>query len=169
MTDFELKYSEKSVREYIKQSFFGGSVVGMLPTVLCAGMLTAIPIVGLIGWIMLHQDLLLIVSICALALDAIIVLVISLLIKKYTKKLSTALRAFDGLVCCVSEKDIIFVRDNAPQNIISWDDVDEISEGKTAFFIRTSKGFIIILEKDCVLSGTLEEATEIINKKLNKK
>ena len=165
MTDFELRYSEKSIKEYIKSTFFGRSVIGMLPAVLCAAMLTAVPIVGLIGYFMLQQPLLLVVAICAVVLDISVVVVMTLIINKYTKKLSSALKSFGGLVCAVSEKDLILVRDNAPQSIISWEEVEEISEGKTAFFIRTAKGFILILEKDKVLSGTLEEAAEIIGKK----
>ena len=169
MTDFELRYSEKSVKEYVRSTFMGNSMIGMIPAVLCAAMLTAIPIIGRIGYFMLNQQLLLIVAICSAVLDVVVVLVMIMLINKYTKKLCEALRSFDGLVCVLSEKDIILVRDNAPQNIISWEEVSEISEGKTAFFIRTSKGFILILEKDKVLSGTLEEATEIIKKKMSEK
>ena len=165
MTDFELRYSEKSVKEYIKMSFLGKNTLGMLPMILCGALLTAVPLIGLIGFIMTKNNVMLILMICTIVFDAAVIVAMNLMINKYTKKLVQALRRLDGLVCALSESDIILVRGNAPQSVIDWKDIEEINEGKTAFFLKTHEGLILDLEKDAVLSGTLDEAKEVIGKK----
>lgn len=166
MTDFEMRCSEKSVREYVKILMFGGTVKQALPMILLGALLTAMPVLGIVGYVMTQNTAMLIVTGCALVFDVIAVIMISVIMKKSAVKLHEAYASQQGLVCSVAESGITVVRDNMPARVIDWGSVEEINPGSTAFFLKTSDHLLLILEKDAVLSGDLRETEEIIAAKL---
>lgn len=169
MTDYAMKYEKKTLREYITYMLTGGSGTGVLPLIICAATLTAIPIAALVGYFMTQNAAMLIVVFCALLFDILFAIVIAVLINVYTKKLEQAFTAFDGLVCSVSSEKILLVRDGSPMDIIDWSKVAEMHDGKSAFFLKTDDELLIILQKNNVLSGTAVETAEIISEKQGNK
>ena len=166
MTDFEMRCSEKSVREYVKILLFGGTVKQALPMILIGALLTAMPILGIVGYIMTQNAAMLIVTGCAVVFDVAAAIVISVIMKKSAKKLHEAYASQQGLVCSVAETGITVVHDNKPARVIDWSNVEDIDSGNTAFFLKTKDNLLLILEKDAVLSGELRETEEIIAAKL---
>ena len=166
MTDFEMRCSEKSVREYVKILLFGGSIKQALPMILMGALLTAMPILGIVGYVMTQNAAMLIVTGCALVFDVVAAIVISVIMKKSAKKLHEAYASQQGLVCSVAETGITVVHDNKPARVIDWSNVEDIDSGNTAFFLKTNDNLLLILEKDAVLSGELRETEEIIAAKL---
>ena len=165
MTDFAMKYEKKTLREYVIYMITGGSVHGSLPLIICAATLTAIPIAALIGYFMTNSTTMLIVAFCALLFVILFAVVMAVMINRFTSKLGQAFTAFDGIVCSVSSEKILLVRDGSPQNVIGWDKVSDMYDGKNAFFLKTDDELLIILQKDNVLSGTAAETAEIISEK----
>lgn len=169
MTDFELRCSEKSIKEYVKMTLFGTTITRALPMIICAALLTSIPILGIVGYFMTYQISMLIVGVCGIVFDIGICIFLAVLIKRISKKLAAAYGSVSGLLCSVSDKDIIIVRDNHPVRVLSWDKISDIDDGKYAFYLRSDDDALVILEKDAVMSGSLQETQEIITKKLGEK
>ncbi|MBP3854003.1 MAG: hypothetical protein IK990_00125 [Ruminiclostridium sp.] len=164
MTDYSMKCGHKSAREYVMLRLTGTSLKQSLPMIVCASMLTALPLLGIIGWIMTQNTVMLVLTICALVVDAGIILFLHITINSTAEKLAAAHNKQDGLVCAVSEKEIVIVHDNRPVRVIGWDKLTSAQEGKTAFFLREGDDRLIILDKSEVLSGSVRETSEIIAK-----
>jgi|GEM_PF-2758176 len=168
MTDYAMKYSEKTMKEYVTYTMTGGSAKKSLPIIFCTAALTAIPIAALIAYFMLNNPALLVVVFCALFFDVLFGIIVVVMRNIYTKKMLAAFAAFDGLVCSVSSESIIIARDGAPHSVFGWDKIDEMHEGKNAFYLKTKDELLVILQKDNVLSGTARETAEIIAEKQRK-
>lgn len=169
MTDFEMRCSEKSVREYVRILMFGGTLGQALPMILLTALLTAMPVLGIIGYVMTQSTAMLILTGCSLLFDIAAIIVVSIIMKKCSAKLHEAYASQSGLVCAVAESGITVVHDNHPTSVISWDSVEEINVGKTAYFLKTKDNVLLILEKDAVLSGDVRETEEIIEGKIGAK
>ncbi len=165
MTDYDMRCGKKCVREYILSSVTGGSLLSQLPLIITSALMISIPIIGIIGFFVLNTTLMLILAAGALVLDIVIVLLMLLLINSTSEKLYKAYSEQDGLICSVAENDIILVRDNSPVRVIGWDTVSEHHEGKTAFFIKLKDNTLIILDKEKVMSGKIEETIEIFEQR----
>ena len=74
-----------------------------------------------------------------------------------------------GLVCSVSDSGLIIVRDNRPQRVIGWDKITDMTEGESAFYLTESSDALMILDKSSVLSGSVQETSELIAKKLGER
>ena len=166
MTDFEMRCSEKSGKEYVRILMFDGSLKDALPMIMLGALLTAMPVLGIVGYAMTQNVSMLIVTGCAVVFDIIAAIVIAVIMKKSAAKLHAAYAAQHDLVCAVSESGITVVRDNAAAAVIGWDKIEDINNGRTAFFLKTKDNVLLILEKDAVLSGELRETEEIIAVKL---
>ncbi|MBQ9384300.1 MAG: YcxB family protein [Ruminiclostridium sp.] len=162
MTDFKMGCSEKCSREYVKMSMMGTTFTSMLPMVICAALLTAIPIIGVIGFFMTNSVIMLIAGGCGLLIGAGVVIFLRVSLNRAAKKLRAVYEKLDGLVCSVAEDSIIIVRDNAPHRVIDWRDVEAVLKGKDAYYLKIKDNMLIILEKDSVLSGTFEETEELM-------
>ena len=170
MTDYDMRCSEKSVREYVKSAMTGGGQFSkMLPLVICAALLTAMPIIGIIGYIITKSTAMLIIAVCAVIMAAGIAIFLHLLIKSTTDKLMEAYGKQAGLVCSVSDSGLIIVRDNRPQRVIGWDKITDMTEGESAFYLTESSDALMILDKSSVLSGSVQETSELIAKKLGER
>ncbi|MBR5089472.1 MAG: hypothetical protein IK093_08585 [Ruminiclostridium sp.] len=164
MTDYSMKCGEKCVREYVVSQLSGNSVKTALPLIICASMLTVMPLLGVIGYIMTQSIAMLIVTGCALVIDVGIIIFLNVMINSTSKKLMEAYSKQDGLVCSVSEQQVVIVHDNRPVRTLSWDKLSEVFEGKNAFFLKEGENSLIILDKSAVLSGSVQETSEIIAK-----
>lgn len=162
MTDYDMRCGEKSVREYVRFSMTGTTIKQSLPLIICASCLTAMPILGIIGYIMTGSPLMLVLMICALLLGAGIVVFLLITIKTTAKHLMEVYGDQGGLVCSISEHEIIIVRDGRPMRVVEWSDITEASEGKYGFFLRAGDKGLIILDKANVLSGSVTETSELI-------
>ena len=166
MTDFDMRCSKENAKEYVRSQITGTSVKRMLPIVICASLITAMVVIGIIGFVWTQNFLMIAISIGAVILGAGGFIFINIVVNSTAEKLLEAFGKLDWIVCSVSDKEIIIVRDNRPTRVISWDSITEMSEGKTAFFIKEGEDGLMILGKDKVLSGTAAETGEIIAKKL---
>lgn len=166
MTDFDMRCGKENAREYVKTAITGNSVKKMLPMVICASLLTAMVIIGILGYIWTQNIAMIAISACAVALGIGAVFFLRHTINSTANKLLDAFGKLDGIVCSVSDREIIIVRDNRPTRVISWDSITEMSEGNTAFFLKEGEDGLMILGKDKVLSGTADETSRIIAQKL---
>ncbi len=169
MTDFKLGCSDKCSREYVKMSVTGTTLGTMLPMIICAALLTSIPILGVIGYFLTQSPLMLIATGCGILIAAGVVLFLSISLKKTASKLKNVYDKLDGLVCSVAEDKILLVRDNAPHRLIEWSDVEAVLQGKEGYYLKVRENMLIILGKDNVLSGTYAETEEILQRKFGGK
>ena len=161
MTDFDMRCGEKSVREYVRSAMTGTTLKQSVPMILCASCLTVMPILGIIGFVMTQSPIMLVLTGCALLLAAGVIVFMVLTVNSTADKLLKALNSRDGLVCSVSDSNIVIVRDNRPVKVIGWDSITEMNEGKTGFFLKDKENELIILDKNSVLSGSVAETSEI--------
>ena len=169
MTDYAMKYDKKTLREYVAYMITGGTGIRMVPLILCAATLTAIPIASLIGYFITQNGIMLVVVFCALVFDILFAVILTVLVNICTKKLAQAFKAFDGIVCSVSSENVILVRDGAPRRVFGWERIADMHDGRNAFFLKTDDELLMILQKNNVLSGTADETAEIIAEKQGKK
>lgn len=166
MTDFAMRCSEKSVKEYVRILMFGGTLGESLPMIMLGALLTAMPILGIVGYVMTQNAAMLIVTGCSVVFAITAAIVIAVIMKKSAAKLQAAYATQQNLVCAVAESGITVVRDNIPAHFIGWEKISDIHSGKNAFYLKTEDNVLLILEKDAVLSGELRETEEIIAGKL---
>ena len=166
MTDFDMRCSTESAREYVKNAITGNTLKKAMPMVICASLLTAMAVIGILGYIWTQNIIMIVISACSVLLGIAGVFLIKHTINSTANKLIEAYGKLDGIVCCVSDKEIIIVRDNKPTRVISWDSITEMYEGNTAFFLKEGEDGLMILGKDNVLSGSASETSELIAKKL---
>ena len=136
-----------------------------IPMIICAALLTAMPIIGIIGYIMTRSAAMLILTVCSLVFAAGALLFLHFMISSTADKLRKAYDKQSGLVCAVSEKELVIVRDNKPVRVIGWENITNISEGKNAYYLKENNDGLIILDKEAVLSGSINETAEIIAQK----
>ncbi|MBO6232090.1 MAG: hypothetical protein J6O50_16140 [Ruminiclostridium sp.] len=166
MTDFDMRCSEASAREYVKNALTGTTLRKALPSIFCAALITAMIFIGIIGYVMTQNAMMLIVTICAVVMGAGVIIFITMLVRSTAAKLMEAYGKHTGLVCSVGDSSITIVHDNRPVRIIGWESITEMYEGKTAFFIKAGEDQLMILGKDKVLSGSADETGELIAQKL---
>ncbi|MCR4780103.1 MAG: hypothetical protein K5876_03305 [Ruminiclostridium sp.] len=164
MTDYAMKYDKKTMSEYITHSMTCGAGGIILPMI-CAALLIAIPVSSLIMYFISQIGAMLITALCAAVMDLAVAGLLFFTIRTYSNKMLAAYAAFDGLVCSVSSEKIIIVQNGVPRSVTDWNKINDIYEGKRAFFLKTDSDMLIILQKDNVLSGTVQETSEIIAEK----
>lgn len=170
MADYDMRCSVIEAREYVKSEAFGvDSVKKALPGIVCAALMTAMPIIGIIGFIMTKNAMMLILVACAVVLSVGIGLFMHFLINGTASKLAAAYGESEELICSVSDDVIVIVRDNKPVRTVGWSSITELREGKTAFFIKEGDSGLMILGKDKLMSGSLQETSEIIARKLGER
>ena len=165
MTDFSMTCSDKSCREYVKMSIMGSSFGSSLPMIVCAALLTVIPIIGIVAYIATMSAMMLVVSAIGMVIVAGVLVFINIAVNRTAKKLKEVYSGLSGLVCSVSDEKIIVVRDNRPHRLIDWSNIESVQRGKEAFYLKCKDGMLIILEKNNVLSGVYEETEELLKKK----
>lgn len=165
MTDYDMRCGVKSSREYVRSAVTGASLKSSIPMIICAALLTALPIAGIIGYFMINDPLMLVVTGAALIIGVCVVIILTVVINNTAAKLMEAYSKQDGLVCSVSDERIIISRDGKPQRVLGWDSITEMFEGKHAFFLKAGENGLMILDKDKMLSGSLQETSELFAKK----
>ena len=170
MTDYSLRCRKESAREYVRYAVMGsGAFKRPLPMVMCVALITAMPILGIVGYIITGNIAMLFVVGCALLMGVGMAVFLNITVNSTAEKFIEAYNKQDGLVCSVSDTGLTVVRDNRPQRVIGWSEITEMDEGKNAFFLKENDELLIILDKSEVLSGSVQETSELIAQKRGEK
>ncbi len=162
MTEFKLEWSEKCIKEYVNISVMGRTTAQKIPFIICAGLLGAIFLGGIIMFAVTGLISALIISICALLFAVGAALLINLLCKKLASKVKKAAEGYTDIVAGVSDNDILFIKNNLPYGVMDWDKIGEITEGKLGFYLISKEGSLLILDKSAVVSGEVSEAQQVL-------
>ena len=162
MTEFKLEWSEKCIKEYVNISVLGKTAAQKIPFIICAGLLGAIFLGGIIMFAVTGLISALIISICALLFAGGAALMINLLCKKLAGKVKKAAEGYTDIVAGVSDNDILFIKNNLPYGVMEWDKIGEITEGKLGFYLISKEGSLLILDKSAVVSGVVSEAQQVL-------
>ncbi len=164
MTEFSMKPSRECVGEYLTRSISGAKAQKALLYTLY-GVLGLIAVLGIVGAILLKQPLLVAVSAIAVITGVAYPFLIRFALKDSANRLVESMKENDEMNAAVCDANLIFVQGGVPKGLLEWEDVTGIDEGKTGFFLKTAKDSLLILAKDSVVSGTYDEAAQILRAK----
>ena len=165
MTDFRMTCSDKSCREYVKMSIMGSTLGSSLPIIVCAAMLTVIPILGIVAYVTTQSPLMLVVTGVGMVIAAGVLIFVNIAVNRTARRLKEVYSGLEGLVCSISDETIIIVRDNSPHRLIDWSEVESAQKGKESYYLKCKDSMLIILEKENVMSGTFQETEELLKQK----
>ncbi len=165
MTEFRFERRKENVTDYIKTTMFGSNFAHKFLIAALLTCLLAVAAAGIVMCITMNRPEMLFLTGAAIILTVAYPLFLHFLIKNLTKKLTTENPDEKGVTIAVSETEILLIRNNQPCGRISWEDITDITEGKTGFFLTEKEGAAIILGKDSVCSGTYDEAVQILRMK----
>lgn len=164
MTEFSMTPSRDCVGEYLDRSIHGTKGQKALLYALY-GVLGLFTILGIVAAILLGQPLLLGVSVLSVVTGVAYPFLIRFALKDSADRLVASMKENSEINAAVCDANLIFVQDGVPKGLLEWADVVKIDEGKTGFFLKTSKDSLLILAKDSVVSGTYDEAAQILRAK----
>lgn len=164
MTEFSMTPSRECVGEYLSRSIRGTKGQKTLLYTLY-GVLGLIAILGIVAAILLGQPILIGVSVIAVVTGVAYPFLIRFALKGSVDQLVASMKENSEIIAAVCDANLIFLQGGVPKGVLEWTDVAKIGEGKTGFFLKTSKDSLLILAKDSVVSGTYDEAAQILRTK----
>lgn len=164
MTEFSMTPSRDCVGEYLIRSIHGTKGQKALLYTFY-GVLGLIVILGIAAAILLGQPILVGVSAIAAVTGAAYPFLIRFALKGSADQLVASMKENSETNAAVCDANLIFLQGGVPKGLLEWTDVARIDEGKTGFFLKTSKDSLLILAKDSVVSGTYDEAAQILRAK----
>lgn len=167
MTEFNMKPSRDCIGEYISFSVFEnkGQKALRLALFLSVGL---IALIGVTLTVMTGQPLLLLITLAAVLTGIAYPLLTRFALKDSVNRLSESLEREEPVNAAVSEMNLLFLRNGLPAGILEWSEITEIHEGKTGFFLKTAKDTLLLLARDSVVSGTYDEAAQVMRGKKEK-
>ncbi len=168
MIDAVIGWNEDNIREYVKYIIIeknkgtktGLTIYSVLMAVIAVGALVTALVTGMM-W-------LLIATICATLMIGIFLLVLWYAINRYTKDI---FEINDGSTINgieITATALCVKKDDVAKGLISWDNVTEIDFNKDNAYISTAEGYLIIIEKDNIKEGSLDELKRRVEEKLVK-
>lgn len=167
MTEFNMTPSRDCIREYISFSVLNNKKQKTLRIALLVS-IGLIALTGIVVAILLKQPLLLLMTAAAILLTAAIPLLTRFVLKDSADSLSESLKQQETVNTAVSEINLLFLKNGLPAGFLEWSEITEIREGKTGFFLKTAKNSLLLLAKDSVVSGTYDEAAQVLRGKQEK-
>ncbi|MDE7234762.1 MAG: YcxB family protein [Ruminiclostridium sp.] len=164
MTEFSMTPSRECVGEYLNRSIHGAKGQKALLYTLY-GVLGLFVIAGIVAAILLGQPILIGISVLSVVTGVAYPFLIRFALKGSADQLVASMKENSEVNAAVCEANLIFVQGGVPKGLLEWADVTKIDEGKTGFFLKTSKDSLLILAKDSVVSGTYDEAAQILRAK----
>lgn len=164
MTEFSMTPSRDCVGEYLNRSIHGKKGKRWLLYALY-GVLGLFVISGIVAAILLKQPILIGISILSVVTGAAYPFLIRFALQGSADQLVASMKENSEMNAAVCDANLLFIQGGVPKGLLEWADVKEIEEGKTGFFLRTSKDSLLILAKDSVVSGTYDEAAQILRTK----
>ena len=164
MTEFNMMPSSECVGEYLNRSIRSTKGQKALLYTLY-GVLGLIAILGIVAAILLGQPILIGVSVIAVVTGVACPFLIRFALKGSVDQLVASMKENSEIIAAVCDANLIFLQGGIPKGLLEWTDVTKIDEGKTGFFLKTSKDSLLILAKGSVVSGTYDEAAQILRAK----
>lgn len=167
MTEFNTTPSRDCIREYISFSALKTKKQRVLQIAMYVS-IGLIALSGIVAAILLGQPFLLLMTATAILLAAAIPLLTRFVLKDSVDRLFESLKQQETVNAAVSEINLLFLKNGLPAGFFEWSEITEIREGKTGFFLKTAKNSLLLLAKDSVVSGTYDEAAQVLRGKKEK-
>ncbi|MCM1335744.1 MAG: hypothetical protein NC084_01615 [Bacteroides sp.] len=164
MTEFNMRPGSGCIEEYIARSIFRGRGQKTLKLALYLS-LALIALAGITVAILLAQPIFLVIAGLAVIAGAAFPLVTRLILKDSAKQLAASLAEQEPMNAAVSDMNLLFIKGGIPAGILEWSEITEIDEGKTGFFLKTAKDSVVMLARESVVSGTFDEAAQVLRAK----
>ncbi len=168
MTEFNINANRACVSEYVNLSLSAGKGQKVLRVALyaCVFLIAA---VGIVSAIVIRQPVMLLVAFAGILAGIAYPLLIHFILKGTIDKAAADLERETGVIAAVSDMNILLLKDGLPRGILEWADISKIIEGKTGFFLKAGQDSLLLLAKESVVSGTYEEAAQILRAKAAQK
>ncbi len=164
MTEFRLDKQRDCIDEYVRMCIFGQNKTNRITLIALAVCLVLLAVFGIAAAIITGKWVMLLISALAVIMGAAYPLITGVLLRSISKKADSAPEISD-ITAAVSDNDILFIKNGIPIGGFSWEKIAEINEGKTGFFLLTEDGSLLILAKSAVISGTYDEAAQVLRVK----
>lgn len=164
MTEFKLEKQKECIDEYIKINIFGQGSAHKITVIVLAACLFVLAVFGVAAYFITREWIMLLITALAVIMAVVYPMITRAILKSIAKKADEAPEITE-VIAAVSESDILFIKNGVPIGGIDWEKIKEITEGKTGFFLITEDGSLLILAKAAVVSGTYDEAVQILRMK----
>ena len=164
MTEFKLDKQKECIDEYIKINIFGQGKAHKIMVITLVACLFLLAAFGVIAYVRTKEWIMLLITALTVVMAVVYPIVTRVILKSIAKKADDAPEITE-VIAAVSESDILFIKNGVPIGGIDWDKIKEITEGKTGFFLITEDGSLLILAKSAVISGTYDEAVQVLRMK----
>ena len=163
MTEFRYERNKENIKDYLKTVMFRDNTANKVLLIALAACLIVVAAAGIVYSVITGSMGMIAITVAAVILAAVYPLIFVIVINRLTVKLSQGSEAdAKGVTIGVSDSMILLIRNNNPCGKIEWNEITEIHEGKTGFFLTEKEGSLIILGKDSVVSGTYDEVAHVI-------
>ncbi len=161
MTEFNMSPSRECIGEYISLSISKNKGQKALKIMLY-GCTALIAVLGIAMAIITKQPAPLLITLAGVLAGVAFPLIIHFFLKSAAEKTAASAEQDNGVKAAVSELNILMIKDGIPKGVLEWEDVSEIIEGKTGFFLITKSEALLPLAKGSVVSGTYDEAAQVL-------
>ena len=168
MLDAVIGWNEKNIKEYVKYIIIEKNKSTKAGLIVYSVLMAVIAVVAFVAAFIIGMMWLLIATVCAALMIGIFLLVLCYAINRYTKDI---FEINDGSTINgieITATALCVKKDDVAKGLISWENVTEIDFNKDNAYISTAEGYLIIIEKQNIKEGSLDELKKIAEEKLVK-
>lgn len=168
MIEAVIQWNEKNISDYVKYTVFGKNRFTKVYIILYAVFMALIAAVGVVSAVITGIYWLLAASVVAVLLIGVFSFILLYAVKKYTKDIIkvNSDNKIDGIE--ITASCIILMREGASRAIVEWQTMASADFSGDYAFLTTSDGLLMIIERDNIKQGSLEELKQIVDEKMVK-
>ena len=168
MIDAAICWNEKNIKEYVKYVIIDknkGTKAGLAVFVTLMAIIgvTALVLAFVTGFIWIVGA-----TVCAALMIAVFLFILRYAVNKYSKDIYNinSDSSINGIV--ITDASICVKKDEAPKGFIQWSSVISFEFFGNNAYMSTAEGFLVIIEKENIKAGSLDELKKIVDEKLVK-
>ena len=168
MIDAVISWNKNNIKDYVKYTVIEKNKGTRTGLVIYTVLMAIIAVVALVASFITGMMWLLIATVCAALMIGIFLLVLSYAINRYTKDI---LEINDGSTINgieITATALCVKKDDVAKGLINWDNVTSVDFNGDNAYITTAEGYLIIIEKENIKEGSLDELQKIVDEKLVK-
>lgn len=168
MIDAIIGWNKENIKEYVRYTIIEknkGTKAGLTVYML---LMAIIAVCSLVVALVTGMMWLLIATVCAGLMAGIFIAVLYYAINRYSTDIYeiNSGSTLNGIE--ITATAICVKKDDCAKGLLNWDSVTEVDFNKDSAYITTAEGFLIIIEKNNIKEGSIDELKKIVSEKLVK-
>ncbi len=168
MIDAVLDWSKENIGEYVKYIMLHRNKNTKLYMTLYVVFMALIAIISIVTAIFTKMMWLFAAAVCSVLLIAFFIFVLLFAVKKYTNDIYEVSKNndYDGIE--ITASCICFKRNDSMVGKLGWEGIESVDFYNDYVFFSAVQGFIFIISKQNIKSGSIDELKKIVDEKLVK-